>query len=375
MSRFDLRLATMPQVQQTVRRVLALAVSALAACAALPVACAPNPSTTARSDQAASVTSTVASPDNAASQREPAPGDSALTEPATPDIEITLTVQGTQRRAILVNAAIANAKRPTVIVLHGALDNADHMREMTGFDAVARANAFAVVYAEGTDLGDGRHAWNTGHLLRDELQGVDDIAYLDALIDTLIRDHAADPTRIYLTGVSNGGMLTFVYGAARAPRLAAIAPVVASMFTFETVPKAPLPTLIINAAEDDQIPLDGGMSPNPRIRAAQATAFKPVSEVVDFWVKANKSAAKAVTTEAATIRTTTYPARKNGAVTEFVLDTDGGHGWPGSPWHSHANAAIDFNGAERVWDFFKDKSRPSAAPSSGATPRTRGSQR
>lgn len=351
--------------------------SALAACAVIPVGCTQQPpaAETTASDDVASVTSAAAGANTGAMNRAAVDSDSALTEPATPDIEIALTVQGTQRRAVLVNAAIANAKRPTVIVLHGALDNADHMREMTGFDAVARANAFAVVYAEGTDLGDGRHAWNTGHLLRDELQGADDIAYLDALIDTLIRDHAADPTRIYLTGVSNGGMLTFVYGAARAPRLAAIAPVVASMFTFETAPTAPLPTLIINAAEDDQIPLDGGMSPNPRIRAAQAAAFKPVHEVVEFWVKANKSDSKGVTTEIATIRTTTYPARKNGAVTEYVLDTDGGHGWPGARWHSRANVAIDFDGAQRVWDFFKDKSRPTAAQSSRTTPRTRGSQK
>jgi polyhydroxybutyrate depolymerase len=85
-----------------------------------------------------------------------------------------------------------------------------------------------VVYAEGTAFGAGRHAWNTGHLLRRQVRDADDITYFDTLIDTIISDHGADPTRIYMTGASNGGMMTFVYAVARAERLAAIAPVVAS---------------------------------------------------------------------------------------------------------------------------------------------------
>jgi polyhydroxybutyrate depolymerase len=196
--------------------------------------------------------------------------------------------------------------------------------------------------------------------LRRQVQDADDIAYFDTLIDTLVRDHGADLTRVYMTGGSNGGMMTFVYAVARPQKLAAIAPIVASMFTFDTMPTVPLPILMINGGQDEEVPLDGGMSRNAVVRAAQSAPFKPVRDVVDFWVKANKSTPEGVAVTGGTVTTTTYAARPGGAVTEFVLDSAGGHGWPGSPARRGNNAPIaSLSGAERVWAFFRDKSRSS----------------
>ncbi|MFM7259631.1 MAG: prolyl oligopeptidase family serine peptidase, partial [bacterium] len=236
--------------------------------------------------------------------------------------------------------------------------SAEQMRRTSGFDRVAKANDFIAVYAEGTAYSGDSHAWNTGHLLRRGVRDADDIAYFDALIDRLIAEHGADPERIFMTGGSNGGMMTFVYGATRAERLAAIAPVVASMFTFDPTPKVPLPILIINGAKDEEVPLAGGMSENAIVRAAQATPFKPVREVVDFWVKANKSKSEGVTKTEGTVTTTTYAAGEGGAVTESVVDSKGGHGWPGTSARRGDNTPImAFRGAERVWEFFRDKVR------------------
>jgi polyhydroxybutyrate depolymerase len=271
---------------------------------------------------------------------------------------IELQVKGQDRQAIIVNGPEGAGKRPAVIVLHGGMGSAEQMRLTSGFDGVAKAKGFMAVYAEGTDFGEGRHAWNTGYLLRRQVRDTDDIAYLDALIDRLIADHDADPSRIFMTGGSNGGMMTYVYAVARPQRLAAVAPVVASMFSFDTQPAVPLPILIINGAKDEEVPLAGGMSENPLVRAAQAAPFKPVREVVDFWVKVNRSTQDGVTTVDGTVTTVTHAADKGGAVTEFVLDSAGGHGWPGTPARRGRNVPIQaFGGAERVWKFFADKSR------------------
>ena len=274
-------------------------------------------------------------------------------------------VGDSDRRAIVVNAPAAGTRRPTVIVLHGGMGNADDMRARTGFDPLARTHEFMAVYAEGTEFRNGWHAWNTGYLLRRQVKGADDIRYLDALIDRLIADHGADPARIYMTGGSNGGMMTFAYAAERPERLAAAAPVVASMFSFDASPKVPLPMLIINGAKDEEVPLAGGMSGNPLVRGAQAEPFKPVREVVDFWVKSNRSAPEARIVTEGSLTTSTYDAGTDGAVTEFVLDSEGGHGWPGSRARRQGNSPISaFRGAERVWAFFADKSRtqPPDAP-------------
>jgi polyhydroxybutyrate depolymerase len=286
--------------------------------------------------------------------------------------EVSFKVGEAERRAIVVNAPAAGEKRPAVIVLHGGMGSAEVMRASSGFDPVARKNGFIAVYAEGTAFGtiEGRHAWNTGHLLRRQVRDADDIAYLDALIDRLIADHGADPARIFMTGGSNGGMMTFVYAVKRPERLAAVAPVVASMFSFDAVPKVPLPILIINGAKDEEVPLAGGMSGNALVRGAQATPFKPVREVVDFWVKANKSKSDGVTKTEGSVTTTTYAAGEGGAVTEFVVDSAGGHGWPGARARRDGNTPImAFRGAERVWEFFAGKSRATPPAAAAAEPR------
>ena len=281
-------------------------------------------------------------------------GPGAMDEATT----LALRVGSKHRRAIVVNAPKDGARRPVVVVLHGGMGSAEQMRRTSGFDRVAKANDFIVVYAEGTAYSGDSHAWNTGHLLRRGVRDADDIAYFDALIEAIVRDHGADPTRVFMTGGSNGGMMTYVYAVKRPEKLAGIAPVVASMFTFDTVPAAPVPTLIINGAKDEEVPLAGGMSRNALVSKAQATPFKPVREVVDFWVKANRSKAPGATRTEGTVTTTTYAAGEGGAVTEFVLDSAGGHGWPGARVRRRGSGPIEsFDGAERVWAFFKANGR------------------
>jgi len=275
-----------------------------------------------------------------------------------PDFELTFDVQRQTRRAIVVNAPIDNNTRPVVLALHGGQGSAQIMRTNSGFDQVARKNGFMVVYPEGTDFGNDRHAWNTGFLLRRQVQNADDIAYLDMLIDKLIDEHGADPARIYMTGGSNGGMMTFVYAVARSERLAAVAPVVASMFSFDNKPKHPLPILIINGAKDDEVPIEGGMSRNPLVRRAQDAPYKSIDQVVEFWVQVNKSQSPPTVEKVGTLTTTSYTSSADGAPTELIVDSVGGHGWPGTRARRENTTPITaFSGAEKVWDFFKEKKR------------------
>jgi len=153
-------------------------------------------------------------------------------------------------------------------------------------------------------------------------------------------------------------MMTYVYAAKRPEKLAAAAPMVASMFSFDTVPKTPLPILIVNGEKDDEVPIGGGMSKNSIVRRAQATPFKAVADVVQFWVKANQAETKPTSITKGSVTTTVYKAQKDGAPVEFVRDADGGHGWPGTRSRRSGARPIDaFSGAERVWEFFKNHAR------------------
>jgi polyhydroxybutyrate depolymerase len=137
--------------------------------------------------------------------------------------EISVAVDGTQRRAVVVNDLGPGRNTPVIIVLHGGQGSADAQRERSGFDQLAVSEGFTVVYPEGTEWAPGRHAWNTGFLMRRQVGEANDIAYLDALIDLLIRDYGADPRKIFMTGGSNGAMMTLVYATQRAERFAALA--------------------------------------------------------------------------------------------------------------------------------------------------------
>lgn len=273
--------------------------------------------------------------------------------------DLKFAVGAIERRAILVNAAPAGQMRPVVLVLHGGRGSAEQQRARTGFDAVAQREGFTVVYPQGTALRSGGHAWNTGYLLRKQVGEADDIAYFDALIDLLIRQYRVDPKRVYMTGGSNGAMMMYVYAVKRAEKIAAIAPVVGAMFTFDEKPSVPLPILMINGAKDNEVPLEGGMSRNRMVSGAQGAPFKSLSETIDFWVKANRSELKATVVVTDGYTTTTHAATPGGAPTVSIVDSAGGHGWPGTPSNRAENTPIQsFNGAEKVWAFLKDHRRP-----------------
>jgi polyhydroxybutyrate depolymerase len=264
-----------------------------------------------------------------------------------------LSVAGVERRAIVVNAPPQGQRQPVVLVLHGGAGSADEQRRRTGFDEVAQREGFTVVYPEGTPWGRaGMHAWNAGYLQRRQVGHADDIAFLDTLIDVLVERHGADPARVCMTGGSNGAMMTLVYATRRAQRLAAIAPVVGAMFSFEDMPARPLPILLINGGADEEVPLEGGMSRNPLVRSAQAVPFKSFEETLAFWVRVNRSAGVPVQELQGTRTTRTYPATPGGAVTVAIVDAAGGHGWPGTRPARAGNVPIQgFSGAERVWAF------------------------
>lgn len=278
--------------------------------------------------------------------------------PAAGVTELRFQAAGVERRAVLVNQAPQGEVRPVVIVLHGGRGSAEEMRKRTGFDNLAVSEGFSVVYAQGTEWRPGRHAWNTGYLQRRQVGQTDDIAYFDALIDLLIARYHADASRIYMTGGSNGAMMTFVYATRRPQRLAAIAPIVGAMFTFDVRPTTPVPIMMINGGMDDEVPLEGGMSRNPLVAKAQAAPFKSFEESLKFWIAVNKSVSQPSVNVSGTVTTRTYAARNGGAPTIAIVDAVGGHGWPGSPALRADNRPIQsFRGADRVWEFFRSQRR------------------
>ncbi|MFM8695846.1 MAG: alpha/beta hydrolase family esterase, partial [Betaproteobacteria bacterium] len=273
--------------------------------------------------------------------------------------ELRMQVGGMDRMALVVNAQPSQERRPLVLVLHGGAGSAAMQRQRTGFDAVAQRDGFMVVYPQGSEFRPGMHAWNTGYLMRRQVGTVDDVAFLDALIDRLIDQYGADPKRVYMTGGSNGGMMTMVYATQRAERLAGIAPVIAAMFSFDVRPSRPIPILLINGALDQEVPIEGGMSRNPVVRNAQTAPYQSLEDTVNFWLGVNRSHREPQVRVEGSVTTRTWRASPGGAVTVSVVDADAGHGWPGaSPIRRASTPRGARSAADFIWGFFRQFPAP-----------------
>ena len=161
----------------------------------------------------------------------------------TADGERTAIVQRTERQ-----------RAPTIVVLHGALITAEHTSSWYGFADAARKHGFAAVFPRGTALqwNDGRDAW---------MSGVDDVAFLKRLVRELSSRDVSDPERIYVVGISNGGMMALRMLCEASELLAGAATVIASMPAATGArcrPRRPVPVIMFNGTEDPLVPYRGG---------------------------------------------------------------------------------------------------------------------
>lgn len=116
---------------------------------------------------------------------------------------------------------------PLVIVLHGGLANAWSMEEVTDMSDKADKEGFIAAYPNGTGLLKDRFfTWNVGFGFGYAWKNdVDDVGFTRELIQELEKEFEIDKKRVYVTGLSNGAMFSYLLGAELSDVIAAIAPV------------------------------------------------------------------------------------------------------------------------------------------------------
>lgn len=116
---------------------------------------------------------------------------------------------------------------PVVFALHGGGGNAQSMAEQYGLNQQADRYHMIVVYPNGSGGILGKlHTWNAGGCCGGaKKKNSDDVAYLSALIDQVVVQYNADPTKVFFTGHSNGSMMSYRMACAVSDKITAIAPV------------------------------------------------------------------------------------------------------------------------------------------------------
>ncbi len=145
----------------------------------------------------------------------------AAASPVSAADQVTVIVDGTERRARIHAPQRETPSPPLVLVFHGVGDNPRNFDQAVGFqDAWPEA---VVAYPEGLPRADrdGMRGWHG----MPENDTNNDLAFVDALVADLRERFGTDPGRTYVTGFSNGGHLTFNLLRQRPCAFAAFAPV------------------------------------------------------------------------------------------------------------------------------------------------------
>lgn len=218
------------------------------------------------------------------------------------------------------------ASAPLVVMMHGYSGTARQVERSSQWDELADSGKFAVAYPDG--LG---RAWNVnggGCCGRPAREGVDDIGFIGAVVADIARNIGVDPRRVYATGMSNGGIMSYTL-ACNTDIFAAIGPVAGVQLNPCQSPHQ-TSVMHIHGTADQVVPYAGG-------RGFQGMNFPPVAESDAFWRNVDRCENPAVTTNGAFTTATAGCADHRGV--ELVTVAGGGHEWPAAA-------------AAMLWQFF-----------------------
>jgi polyhydroxybutyrate depolymerase len=248
---------------------------------------------------------------------------------------------------------------PLVLVLHGGGGNGENAEKMTGFTEKATKEGFIVVYPEGTGRFNKFLTWNARHCCGWAMEKkVDDVGFINALLDLLIKDYPVDPRRVYVTGLSNGGMMTHRLGIELSHRIAAIAPVIATLFGDEHKPVHPVSAIMINGAQDKSVPYQGGPPGGRFPEAWDGTPARPATEQAALWAAANGCESNPEKQERGALLVSQYRCPAGSDVVMYLIN-DNGHAWPGGKSGSRRGdqPSVSMNATDVIWAFFEKHSQ------------------
>jgi polyhydroxybutyrate depolymerase len=234
---------------------------------------------------------------------------------------------------------------PLLLSLHGLTQTGAGIMEFSGFNAVADTGNFIVVYPDGI-----ANAWNVGF---SGGSTADDVGFLSALIDTLHAQYNIDLNRVYSTGFSNGGFMSYRLACEAGNRIAAIAPVSGTMTVASLaacIPSRPMPVLHIHGTNDFVVSYNGGFGNTS------------VEQVLDFWNSFNNCPGTPVienlpdvVAEGSTVQRQTWSPCNEGVAVELLKVINGGHTWPGSIGVTGIGITNrDINASAEIWNFVKN---------------------
>lgn len=260
-----------------------------------------------------------------------------------PGVQSTINVNGKNRTIDVYAPSGMGENRPMVISAHGMGQDINYQKSMSRWDLVADTAKILIVYP----ASDGS-TWDlspTGN----------DIAFMKAIIKEMSSKYKIDTDRVYMSGFSMGGMLTYVVANCMADQIAACAPLSGyPIGDLSAKPSRPIPIIHTNGDNDDVVhyePWKGnfnGMYQEQQGAYAQAEA----------WAKANGCDATPVESKVDNVATR-YLWKNGDCGVEVCLNKVYGRG--------HEPSNNGYHSVREIWKFVSRYSLKCAAPGSGGS--------
>jgi len=249
---------------------------------------------------------------------------------------------------------------PLLIGLHGGLGHGTQFEANSGFDHIADANRFIVVYPDGTPipaLPAGR-VWNAGGCCAaaaEDRDDVDDVGYISALIDRLKRTYRIDDGRVFATGHSNGAMLSYRLACELSTKVVAIGVQSGALFQTDCHPTKAVSVLAIHGTADQNVPITGGVGTH----ALSGVAFPSPADGPATWARLDRCPAPTIAADPANrdVTTQAWAPCRNGTKVRWITVKGANHAWMGHPSASPASAALvgtpyqRFDSSKAIWAF------------------------
>jgi polyhydroxybutyrate depolymerase len=227
----------------------------------------------------------------------------------------TLTLGGHDRTYRLYKPAGLPASAPLVVMLHGYSGSGKQAETDYKWDGLADSGKFVVVYPDGLN-----RAWNVNGETccgRSGREGVDDVGFISAAIAEVVNNVGINRARVYATGMSNGGIMSYTL-ACTTDIFAAIGPVAGIQLNPCRSPH-PTSVMAVHGTADRLVPYGGG-------QGFSVINGPSVPDVNAFWRGVDQCSAPAITTNGPVTTSTAACADNRGAV--LITVDQGVHEWP-----------------------------------------------
>jgi len=231
----------------------------------------------------------------------------------------------------------SNESIPVLFAFHGYGSSAMRHLNYTNYFPLADSNNFIVIYPQGATTATLSTHWNVGGWTSKST--IDDLDFVDTVINLLKDKIQIDETRIYSSGMSNGGYMGYHLACNLSSKFAAIASVTGSMTndTFnECDPTHPTPILQIHGLLDFIVPYDGN------------AGSKSIPDVINYWVNYNSCNLDPETLikydDYSLVVYETYSNCLNDVNVKLILHPEMGHDWP-------STQSYNVNASSEIWNF------------------------